>query len=249
MRHSFSAVTSPACARRAESSSSLEKRPACRLPSATVMAPVSVARFTMNFGLKRSLVYQSASARTNRPSASVLMISMVWPDMEVTISPGRWALPSGMFSTRPMTPITFALALRAASTCIRPVTAAAPPMSPFISSILRPGFSEMPPVSKTTPLPTKAIGSSFLLPPFHCITASRGGRAEPCATPRSAFMPSFFSSFSPRTSTSTPSLRSSSAFSANSTGPRAFGGRLTRSRARVTPPATASDTAKAFSAS
>src|SRR5438445_11804088 len=35
-------------------------------------------------------------------SASVLMISMVCPDIDVTISPGRWALPSGMFSTRPI---------------------------------------------------------------------------------------------------------------------------------------------------
>ena len=34
----------------------------------------------MNFGLKRSCTYQSTSARTRRPSASVLMISIVWPD-------------------------------------------------------------------------------------------------------------------------------------------------------------------------
>ena len=32
-----------------------------------MIAPVSVARLTMNFGLKRSLVYQSASASTRRP--------------------------------------------------------------------------------------------------------------------------------------------------------------------------------------
>ena len=30
------------------------------------------------------------------------MISMVWPDIDVTMSPGRCALPSGMFSTRPI---------------------------------------------------------------------------------------------------------------------------------------------------
>ncbi len=34
-------------------------------------------------------------------------------------------------------------------------TAAAPDMSNFISCIPAPGFSEMPPVSKVTPLPTK----------------------------------------------------------------------------------------------
>ena len=32
------------------------------------------------------------------------MISMVWPDIDLTMSPGRCALPSGMFSTKPMTP-------------------------------------------------------------------------------------------------------------------------------------------------
>ena len=78
-----------------------------------MIAPVSVARSIMDFGLKRSCTYQSTSARTSRPSASVLMISIVWPDSEVTMSPGRWALPSGMFSTRPMTPTTFDLGLAA----------------------------------------------------------------------------------------------------------------------------------------
>jgi hypothetical protein len=66
------------------------------------------------------------------------MISMVWPDSEVTMSPGRWALPSGMFSTRPITPIALTLALRPASACIRPVTQAAPAMSPFMSSMPAP---------------------------------------------------------------------------------------------------------------
>jgi hypothetical protein len=54
-----------------------------------MIAPVRVARSTMNFGLKRSWQYQTASASTRRPSASVLMISIVWPDIEVTTSPGR----------------------------------------------------------------------------------------------------------------------------------------------------------------
>jgi hypothetical protein len=70
------------------------------LPSATMIAPVSVARSTMKRGLKRSAQYQSASASTRRPSASVLMTSMVWPDIEVTMSPGRCALPSTACSRR-----------------------------------------------------------------------------------------------------------------------------------------------------
>ncbi len=60
-----------------------------------MIAPVRVARSTMNFGLKRCWQYQTASASTRRPSASVLMTSMVWPDMEVTTSPGRWAVAVG----------------------------------------------------------------------------------------------------------------------------------------------------------
>ncbi len=123
-----------------------------------MIAPVRVARSTMNFGLNFFATYQSTSASTRRPSASVLMISMVWPDIEVTMSPGRWALPSGMFSTRPMAPTALTFALRAASACIRPTTQAAPPMSPFMSSMLAAALIEMPPVSKQTPLPMKATG-------------------------------------------------------------------------------------------
>ena len=37
----------------------------------------------MNAGLYFSFTYQSASASTRRPSASVLMISIVWPDMRL----------------------------------------------------------------------------------------------------------------------------------------------------------------------
>ena len=52
------------------------------------------------------------------------------------------------------------------------VTAAAPPISHFISSMPSAGLIEMPPVSKQTPLPTKASGASPALPPFHLMTAS-----------------------------------------------------------------------------
>src|SRR5665213_2651411 len=174
-----------------------------------------------------------ASARTSRPSASVLMISIVRPVIAVTMSPGRCAAPSGMFSTMPMTPTTLTFALRAASVCISPVTAAAPPMSPFMSSMPPAGLIEMPPVSNTTPLPTNASGASFALPPFQRMMTNRGGRAEPCATPSSARMPSFFICASVRTSTATPSSVNFFARCANSTGPSTFAGSLMRSRARA----------------
>ena len=93
------------------------------------------------------------------------------------MSPGRCALPSGMFSTRPMTPTALTLALRAASACIRPTTQAAPPMSPFMSSMPPAGLIEMPPVSKQTPLPTKATGCVALLA---AVPAHDHGAARPC---------------------------------------------------------------------
>ena len=127
-----------------------------------MIAPVSVARSTMNRGLNLSCAYHSASASTRRPSASVLMISIVWPDIDLRMSPGRMAPPPGMFSTRPITPTASTLALRLASACIRPTTQAAPAMSPFMSSMPAAGLIEMPPESKQTPLPTKATGLAFL---------------------------------------------------------------------------------------
>ncbi len=51
------------------------------------------------------------------------------------MSPGRWAFPSGMFSTRPRMPMALTFALRAARAYIRPATAPAPPMSHFMSSM------------------------------------------------------------------------------------------------------------------
>ena len=158
MRQTFSPTLGAALTMASATSSELEKTPAYSRPRATIMAPVRVARSIMNFGLNRSWQYQRQSARTRRPSASVLRISTDWPDRDMTTSPGRWALPSGMFSTRPSTPTALTRALRPASACMRPATAAAPPMSHFISSMPSAGLMEMPPVSKVTPLPTKAIG-------------------------------------------------------------------------------------------
>ena len=47
----------------------------------------------------------------------------------------------------------------------------------------------MPPVSKTTPLPTSASGAASP-PPFHCITTTLDGLSEPCPTASSVRMPS-----------------------------------------------------------
>ena len=125
-----------------------------------MIAPVRVARSTISCGLKRSWQYHSASARTSRPSASVLSTSIVWPDIERTMSPGRCAVPDGMFSTSPTMPTALTLALRAPSRRISPITTPAPAMSHFMSPMPAAGLIEMPPVSKVTPLPTKASGAA-----------------------------------------------------------------------------------------
>ena len=196
----------------------LLNRPARSWPSATMMAPVRVESSTMACGLNFSCAYHMASHRISRPSASVLMTSTVWPDMLLTTSPGRWALPSGMFSTRAHTPTTFARALRPASRRIAPVTAPAPPMSHFMSSMPPAGLIEMPPVSKHTPLPISATGCLRLRPvhPAHHQELRFARAALPTAS--STFMPSFFISASPRISTLTPSLVSARARRANSAG-------------------------------
>ena len=131
------------------------------------------------------------------------------------MSPGRCAVPDGMFSTRPTTPTALTLALRAASSRIRPMTTAEPAMSHFMSPMPAAGLIEMPPVSKVTPLPTKASGLAALpapaSAPCHSMTTTRGGRALPWPTPSSAFMPSSRILCSSRISTSTPSSASRSA--------------------------------------
>ena len=218
MRHSFSPMPAPAARSRLESCVLLQNKPARSWPRATMMAPVRVESSTIACGLNFSCAYHIASHRIRRPSASVLMTSTVWPDIDFTTSPGRCALPSGMFSTRAHTATTFALALRPAIRAMAPVTAPAPPMSHFMSSMPPAGFSEMPPVSKHTPLPISATGAWPLGPFIQVMTRSCESRPLPCPTASSVSMPSFFISASPSTSTFTPSLVSSRARRANSTG-------------------------------
>ena len=195
------------CVSRSASSSLLENMPAYSVPSATMIAPVSVARSTMNFGLNFLATYQSTSASTRRPSASVLMISMVWPDIEVTMSPGRCALPSGMFSTRPMAPTALTLALRAASACISPTTQAAP--AHVALHVLHAGGALDRDAAGVEANALADEGDRLLAllaaVPAHDHGAARAA-SSPAPTPSSAPMPSLVIALTSSTSTSTPSF-------------------------------------------
>ena len=171
------------------------------------------------------------------------MTSTVWPEWLVTTSPGRCALSPSMFSTRPTRPTTFTFALRPASAAMAPTTAAAPAMSHFMSSMPPAGLMEMPPLSKVTPLPTKATGLPSPPAPCQDITTMRGSRALPSETPISMPKPSFSSSAGPNTSTATPSCSRLRQRSAISAGNSTLAGSLARSRARNTPRATGSSAA------
>ena len=137
-----------------------------------------------------------------------------------------------------MTPTTFFAKFRPAMAHIAPVTAAAPPISHFISSMPLAGFIEMPPVSKVTPFPTRAKGASSP-PPFQFITTMKESRRLPCPTPKRAPIPSFSIAASSRISTSSPSALSAEQRDANSAGNNLLAGSNTRSRAKNTPLASA----------
>ena len=95
-----------------------------------------------------------ASARTRRPSASVLPISIDRPLREAITSPGRMAAPETAFSATGSSMVSRTGS--PAAITIRPSARAwaAPPMSFFISRMPDEGFKSRPPVSKVTPLPT-----------------------------------------------------------------------------------------------
>ena len=122
------------------------------------------------------------------------------------MSPGREALPEGMFSQAGITPITFSFNCISAIARKVPNTEAAPHMSYFISSMPAPGLSEMPPVSKVMPLPTKTTGADFTLPPMCFKTINLGGCSLPLVTDKK--LPIFNASSCLRSSTSIPSLNS-----------------------------------------
>ena len=124
-------------------------------PSATMHAPVSVARSITAAGFS-SAASESASARMSRPSASVLSTSTVFPLRIFSTSPGRIAVPLGMFSTSGTYPTMGVLTSSADSADIAAITAAPPDMSVFIVSMPPAVLSDRPPESNTTPLPTNA---------------------------------------------------------------------------------------------
>ena len=99
-----------------------------------------------------------------------------------------------MFSTRPTTPTALTLAFLKAKLCIKPATTAEPAISYFISSINFAGLSEIPPVSKQTPLPTKDKGDSLsFLFPYHSSVTKKDSFELPLPTPSKEFIPNFLS--------------------------------------------------------
>src|SRR2546425_3684752 len=95
-------------------------------------------------GSKRR-AYDSASQRIRRPSASVLMISIVLPRWLFTTSPGLIAVPEGRFSVAGIRPTTLILGFRRPSTSNAPSTAVAPDLSKFMSSIFAAALIGDPP--------------------------------------------------------------------------------------------------------
>ena len=77
--HNFSSTLSPASNNCFDNLSSFENKPAYSEPNETIMAPVKVAKSTINLGLNFFSVKVKASAKTNLPSASVFNISIVLP--------------------------------------------------------------------------------------------------------------------------------------------------------------------------
>jgi len=175
----------------------------------------------------------------SRPSASVLSTSTVLPLRMRRMSPGRVAFPPGMFSVTGASATTRTGSLRSRAAARHAKTVAAPIMSYFISPIDAAGFSEIPPLSKVMPFPTR---TAVPRAPFGAYSPMRktGGRALPALTPRrppifSRSMAGLSSAWkrSPRRFESAPASR------ANSRGPRSLPGVLPRSRAQADACATA----------
>src|SRR2546428_8486539 len=103
-------------------------------------------------GLKRR-AYDSASHRIRRPSASVLMISMVFPRWLFTTSPGLIAVPEGRFSVAGIRPTTLILGFRRPSTSNAPSTAGAPDLSELMSSQFAAGVDQSPPPHQASAFP------------------------------------------------------------------------------------------------
>jgi hypothetical protein len=102
-----------------------------------------------------------ASARTRRPSASVLLISIVWPSRAVRMSPGRKALPATAFSTAGISTRS-----RSGRPLVHDHVRKAQHVGRAAHVLLHqpmdaPGLRFRPPVSKHTPLPTRVRRAAF----------------------------------------------------------------------------------------
>ena len=139
----------------ASRSSSVPITPAVRMPSATRWAPVRVEVSSRTSG-QSSEARAIASASTTRPSASVLSISACLPleghDVGRPVGGAAGQVlgdrhGGGHLDGQPSWATRHTVA----------ITAAAPAMSLFISSMPAAGLIEMPPLSNVMPLPTSAI--------------------------------------------------------------------------------------------
>ncbi len=230
-------MTSPAARSSDARASSPVKSAAHSWPSATRTAPVRVAKSRMTSARNLS-AYVSASARTSRPSASVLSTSTVLPLRNRRMSPGRVAEPLGRFSVVGVRAITRTGSFSAFAARTHASTVAAPIMSYFISPIEAEGLIEIPPESNVIPFPTRTAVPRGAAGRYSAIT-NAGGRTLPALT---ASRPAIFSrsiSRLPRTRTFRRSLRPAwTAARASSAGPRSFPGVFPRSLAHDTASAT-----------
>jgi hypothetical protein len=102
------------------------------------------------------------SAITNLPSASVWIISTVFPLYAVIISEGLYDSHEIWFSANPIAATIFTCNFLLSSCFIVAKTHPAHPISPFISYIISPGFTWIPPVSNVTHFHTNQIVGRFL---------------------------------------------------------------------------------------
>ena len=119
-------------------------------------APVNVAKSIMKSG-SSSQASVMASARTSRPSASVLPTSTFSPARVSMTSSGRIDSDDTAFSAAGISTRSWIWVSAVIRALARPRTCAAPPISFFISSMALDGFRSNPPESKVMPLPIRVI--------------------------------------------------------------------------------------------
>ena len=134
----------------------------CRARRCT--APVSVARSTMRARRpRRSRRHRQSAEHEPALGVGVVDLDRLAVRRPSTMSPGFIERPLGMFSVAPddADRARTGSSERARSPPTASITAAPPDMSYFISAMWSPGFSEMPPLSNVTALPTKpSVGPS-----------------------------------------------------------------------------------------